>query len=453
MPLQTMNKRHLATAIAAALLLGACDMSTELLEATDPDIISPEVITTPEAADALRIGALARLRTVTSGGESMWLLGGLLVDEWKSSDTFSQRNETDQRLVQESNGNVQGALRDVYRARTNAREALNALVQFAPNNRVGQSQMYFTIGFAELTLAENFCNGTPLSDASTGEIVYGPPMSNAEVFALALTHFDSALTLAGTDANARNMAAIGKARTLLNLGRFADAGTAVSGVPTNFRFDATFSLTAGNNQIWALNTSAKRWTVGDSFDITGVIRNSLPFASANDGRLPVTGATLGANTGVGKGFDGQTNFVFQRNYGRTDPTPIISGVDARLIEAEARLQANDIPGMMTILNALRGSPQVLGSVTSPVLAPLTQPASRDAAIDLLFREKAFWTFGRGQRLMDLRRLVRQYQRPQDQVFPVGPFFKNGVYGPDMNFPVTVDEQNNENFAACTDRNA
>ena len=32
---------------------------------------------------------------------------------------------------------------------------------------------------------------------------------------------------------------------------------------------------------------------------------------------------------------------------------MVSGIDARLIEAEAKLNANDIAGMMTILNALR----------------------------------------------------------------------------------------------------
>ena len=52
-------------------------------------------------------------------------------------------------------------------------------------------------------------------------------------------------------------------------------------------------------------------------------------------------------------------------------------------------------------------------------ATATTPAAKDAAIDLLFREKAFWTFGRGQRLPDLRRLVRQYGRTDDQVFPTG----------------------------------
>jgi hypothetical protein len=109
--------------------------------------------------------------------------------------------------------------------------------------------------------------------------------------------------------------------------------------------------------------------------------------------------------------------------------------------------------MMTILNALRGVAQNLGVVVTPVMTALPTPATRDAAIDLYFREKAFWTFSRGQRLGDLRRLVRQYQRTQASVFPSGTFFKGGTYGADVNFPITVDEQNNPEFKGCTDRNA
>ena len=61
----------------------------------------------------------------------------------------------------------------------------------------------------------------------------------------------------------------------------------------------------------------------------------------------------------------------------------------------------------------------------------TTPTTKDAAATLFFREKGFWTFGRGQRLSDLRRLVRQYGRTQDQAFPAGSFsFKipGAVYG-------------------------
>ncbi|HEX3865952.1 MAG TPA: hypothetical protein VHV78_04335, partial [Gemmatimonadaceae bacterium] len=130
-----------------------------------------------------------------------------------------------------------------------------------------------------------------------------------------------------------------------------------------------------------------------------------------------------------------------------------SGIDARLYEAEARLNASDIPGMMTILNALRASKQTIGTVAIPALTPLATPPDQASATALLFREKAFWTFGRGQRLPDLRRLIRQYKLTQDHVFPSGPYFKGGSYGTDVNFPVPNSEQVNPLFTACLDRNA
>jgi hypothetical protein len=58
-------------------------------------------------------------------------------------------------------------------------------------------------------------------------------------------------------------------------------------------------------------------------------------------------------------------------------------------------------------------------------------------------------------LGDLRRLIRLYGRAADgsDTFPSGAFFKGGTYSTDVNFPVSVDEQNNPEFKACTDRKA
>jgi hypothetical protein len=250
--------------------------------------------------------------------------------------------------------------------------------------------MYMSMGIAELYIAEWFCNGTPLGDASTGTPISTAPLSNVEVYNLALAHFDTALAGATTtDAFAvsvKNSASVGKGRVLLELGKFPEAAAAVASVATNFQLLATFSLTSGSNQIWSLGQSAKRWTVGDSFDVTGIIKNSLPFASAKDPRIPVTGTTLGTSP-AGRGFDGATNLVYTTLWARTDPAPIVSGLDARLIEAEAKLKAGDIAGMMTILNALRGAPQNLGAITTPVMAALTAPTTQNDAINLFFREK------------------------------------------------------------------
>ena len=457
--------QRLATAAAIGTVLvssAACNNAKDsLLEAPIPTVIDPTAANSPAGADALRIGTISRVRQITAGsgaGDSPWMFAGLLTDEWKSSDTFSQRNETDQRSVQDNNANLTPILRDLYRTRTSAREAIIALGTYAPTPVANIGQMYMSMGLAETYLAEWFCNGTPLGDASTGTPESTGPLSNADVFTLAVAHFDSALTNAtAADAftvSVKNAAAVGKGRALIELGKFTEAAAAVAAVPTNFQMLATFSLTSGSNQIWSLGQSAKRWTVGDSFDVTGVIKNSLPFASAKDPRIPVTGTTLGTSP-AGRGFDGATNLVYTTLWARTDPTPILSGIDARLIEAEGKLKAGDIAGMMTILNALRAAAQNLGAVNTPVMPALATPATQPDAINLFFREKAFWTFGRGQRLGDLRRLIRIYGRAADgsDTFPAGPFFKGGNYGTDVNFPVTVDEQNNPEFKACTDRKA
>lgn len=457
-------RRGAAVGLALAVFssLTACDSVREdLLAADDPDIISPDAVKSAAGADALRVGALSRLRDLGPGGGgsngTVWVQAGLLTDEWKSSNTFSQHNETDERKVQDNNSVALSMLRDLYRARTSAREAINGLREFKPTPAANIGQMYFVIGYTETLLAETFCNGTPLGDTSTGAVEYGPPLSNAEVFAQALAHLDSGLTLAAaTDAAStaiRHSLAITKARVLINLGRFADVTAALAGIPVSYRLQATFSLTTGSNAVWSINTSQKRFVVGDSLDPVGRIQNAIPFASARDPRVPVTGTSTGTSP-AGRGFDNSTNFIRQELFGRTDAMPIVSGVDAELYKAEVDLRNDDFAAMTQKLNALRAAPQNLGAVTTPAMAPLTQPTTKDAAIDLYFREKAFWTYSRGMRLGDLRRLIRQYGRTQDKVFPTGTFFKtNTAYGDDVNFPVMREELANPEFTGCTNRSA
>ena len=451
-----------AAALAAALALaaGCSSFKDQLLEPQQPSIISPEQVNSQTAADALRIGALSRLKTATagtSGTETMWTMGGLITDEWKSGDTFSQRVETDQRTIQESNADVASFYLAEHQARGAAIDAINALRKYQlPNASI--AQMYWVLGLAEEQLAEAFCNGVPYGITVDGIPNYGEPLTNVQGFNLALAHIDSGLALAtAADTFAVNMKynlLVTKARIDIQLGKFTDAAALVATVPTSYRWYVTFSNTTADNPVWSFNSSQKRWVVGDSFDVTGVIKNALPFASAKDPRVPVQGTTL--NSSLKVAFDNFTQFVSQNLWQRDDWAPVISGIDARLYEAEAKLQANDIAGMMTILNALRAAPQALSNAyTTPVMAALPTPATKDAAIDLYFREKAFWVFSRGQRLGDLRRLIRQYNRTQDKVFPTGTFHKNGnpPYGTDVNFPVTTNENPNPNFHGCIDRNA
>ena len=441
-------------AIALTPLFSACNVKEELLAPQNPGVIDPASVNSPAAAAGLRVGALGQLKGRTAGSESVWLYGGLLADEWKSSDTFSQRNETDQRSIQTNNANTAGAYNALQQARGYTRTAIEKSVEFTPEAKADIAEMWFTLGFLEMSLAENFCNGTPMTNTVGGVPTYGNPLTNAEVYAIAVTHYDSALALAtGTDAKSvlvKGAALIGKARTLLNLGQQAAAGPLLASVATSFAYTLTFDQTTGDQQLWSLNNSAGRYSVSDSIDnITGRIPNAIPFVSAKDPRVP----TLSPSSP--KPFDSVTPLRTQQIYpGRSDPIPLVSGIDARLIEAEAKMAAADYPGMMTILNALRTTSQKLGPTTIPVLPALTAtPTTKDAAVDLLFREAAFWQFGRGERLPNLRREIRLYGKTQDQIFPTGAFHKQGVFGIDVNIPVPDAELTNPNFHGCLDRKA
>jgi hypothetical protein len=218
------------------------------------------------------------------------------------------------------------------------------------------------------------------------------------------------------------------------------------------------SVNGGSNAIWGQGASARRYTVGDSLEGNArnlLVKNAIPFFSAKDPRLPVK-YTISAKGDTTKSQDG---FTFSRTttlWSQTTPVPLVSGLDARLIEAEGLLRAGDYPGMMTILNGLRAAGLKLGEIQLkttdlPALATPTTPA---AAEQLYFREKAFWTFSRGQRLGDLRRLIRFYPgHTADNTFPVGEHYRGGNYGPDVNMPVPTDELTNPNFTGCIDRKA
>ena len=468
---------HRARRIAAGLIalgplgLTACldDVQDQLLEPEQPGIITPEAVASagPAGANALYVGALGAFQNWTGGGgninsQNIWIYSDLLTDVWKVTDTFSQRIDMDRRVVQTNDAEVTGRYATVQQSRGFYRDAINALKANLPNEPDKQAEMFFTLGFTEMNMAEVFCNGIPLGETVNGEVRYTQPLTNAQVYQLAIAHFDSATALAtGTSARAthiRNAAAVAKGRTLVDLGQWEAAATAVASVPTTYQYTLTFSQTSQSNAIWTANANASnaRFAVGDSVTIAnGVevrIRNAIPFGSAGDPRVPVTGSFRDTRT---TGFDGTTPWVGQLIWtARESPIVIASGIDARLIQAEARLRANDIAGMMSVLNGLRTATQTLGNFRVTAMPALPTPANQAAATDLFFREKAFWQFGRGTRLGDLRRLIRQYGRTEDNTFPEGGFHKTPfTFGNDVNLPVPDSEKTNPNFKGCLDRNA
>ena len=464
-----MVAKRIGIALAAVLAVGACSPG-EILQVDNPDIIDPAGLNTPQGIAALHAGALGDFSLATAGDnggtEGLILVGGSFSDELGNSETFPTRKEYDQRgPIDTRNGTLLAVFRRVHQARRatlRAAEVIKTVVATpAADARIGEA--YALHGTVYNFMGEHYCSGVPVSTATDdGTLTFGDPLTTTELFTEAVKQFDSALVYPGPAANTTilNFARVGKGRALLNLGQYAAAAAAVAGVPTTFSYNLTHTLALGRQQngMFVFINQNERFAVAD---LDGT--NGLNFRGANDPRVPW--ARIPAND---VGFDNATPQFDQGKYAsETAVTPIANGVEARLIEAEAQLKAGDTGAWMATLNALRATAGLTPTVfpagfpaAFPALTPLADPGSTTAREDMMFRERAFWLYLTGHRLGDLRRLVRQYGRTANSVFPGGggqPYIingnnKGGVFGNEFNLPIPFDETNNPNFTECLDRN-
>jgi starch-binding outer membrane protein, SusD/RagB family len=445
-------RRSAGLLLAALTLSGGCAPS-DVLDVQDPDIINPADVQSPAGADAVRLGALARFTSATSGAEGLFLLGGLFADEWVNGDSFIARQEIDQRVITIQNNFLTDANRVLHRARLSAQQAIELLEKYNPSAPAYQvAEMYFVQAYVINMMAEHYCDGLIFSDVVAGREEYGSPITTAAAFNRALTLANDGLALitgtAANDLRVRYALMVTKGRILLNLNQPAQAALAVAGVPTSYAYSVQHSQTTQINTFWNFNNNARRYSVSASEGANG-----LNYATANDPRVPVCLGGTTACTGIGVTQNrrddlSQPLYVQMIWTARESAVAIVKGVEARLIEAEAQLRTGDNGNALIALNTARA--------TITGLAPLLDPGSADARIDQLFRERAFWMFGTGHRVGDMRRLIRQYNRPATSVFPTGAWHKGGNYGADVTVPVPQAEQNNPNLPSsetCMNRNA
>lgn len=437
------SPRRWITAASVIVLATACG----LLDTQQPDIIQPGDLDSPEGAIAKAKGARAQFAIATDGDgdldegvtEGHILLSGVMADEFVLSTTPPTEQEFDQRRISILNGSLSALALYLHRARAAAEDAETSLRRFGedPDSDPLIPEMQDLAGFIYIYFAEDFCSGVPVSQINGDSLVFGVPLTTDELLNRAIAKFDSALAHPAVTPALTRLATVGKARAMVNLGQFASLPS-LAAVPTGFVFSSEHGASPPSlkNAIFGY-TDGFLWSIPDAEG-----SNGLPYLSASDPRVPFRDEQT-------TGLDNTTpQFTLLKYPDPAASVPIASGIEARLIEAEAQLQAGDTAAMRATLNGLRS-----GSIT-PSLPPLPHPATIAAAEDMLFSERAFWLFATGHRLGDMRRLVKpaQYDRAQDTVFPVGPYLKGGVYGSDVNMPIPVEELNNPNSQGCLDRN-
>jgi hypothetical protein len=415
-----------AFAALSLAMLAACS-TNDLLNVERPDIIDPAKLQGALGATALYNGAIGDIAYSQGTFSGLMLASSMFTDEFMFGGTPPEVRQFDLGAIQVENSFSQSIYLNLHRGRVSAEKAAVALAAVDPSDkRIGEMNAYQAL--TTIWIGETYCAGAPLSDYGP-PIVYGNPLSTEEIFQAAVDLLNNAAATAGSDARIGPLIAVLKGRALLDLGQYAAAAAAVASVPDDFVFQMLFSSSDARTQ-----NNMKAFVF--DFDYMSVSdhegTNGLDFASADDPRVPVN------FTGPSR-FDGKTpdnRLLTYQNFG--DPIINASGVEARLIEAEAALNANDITTWLDKLNEARQPWS---------LPPLTDPGTASARVDLTFRERAFALFATAHRLGDLRRLVRQYGRASNTVFPTGAYHKDNLTrGDQASIVVPQTEQNNPNYS-------
>ena len=437
-----LGKVFAVAALGAGLLFTGCD-TDELLEVVDSENVTPATLDNPDLIDVVYAGAIGEFTTAYagSGGDAFLSSVGVFTDEFFSTGTFSTRTATDRRnqFIPDDGNLTDGAYINLHQARHALRDATERIEEWEGTTDPYYQELKALEGYTVLTLAEGYCGPLPFSQLEEdGSFSYGEPISIDAALDMAIGMFQAA--------GSSSLTSVARGRALLSKGEYAAAGAAVSGVPTSFVYFIPHSVNGDRNALYSLQGNG-RYSLSD---MEGGNASGLPFRSANDPRVPWYRDPTQPD-----GFDEDFPlYKSKRHYAFDAPLPMASGVEARLIEAEAALATGNGVAMVGILNDLRADwlNLMLGMFpgadldTGATLDPLTDPGDAAGRRDLLFYEKAFWLFGTGHRQGDMRRLVRDYGMNQADVYPSGAYHKGGDHGSDIVFPLEFDEEgNNPNY--------
>jgi hypothetical protein len=442
----------MGTAALAVGILGACK-SSEVLNVSTPDFLNVDAYSTPAGADPLRYGVISDFTYAFDGNtDAFTVASGNLADEIYTTDTFDGRLQVNARRTQEVNNEMESEYRKLQQAHVGANTAIQVLATAVPDQKWQRAQMYMYRGYLEIFFADAWCSGTAFSSQSGTTITYGQQLTTAQLYQAAVASFDSALAL--TDASKDGLqvkygSQIGKGRALVDLGKYTEAAAAVAGVPQSFVLN-TFHSTASSreeNGMWNATTNgSSRYSIIGNEGTNGLNYLQTPA----DPRMPWSASTRIGFNSISRNLPNNLKF------GRTTSGIVSDGIEGQLIALEARLQGGtqaDRDAVFAGLNALRAS-------NTPAIAPIagSAPTTQNAAVDQLFQERAYWFWLTGRRLGDLRRLVRNYGRSADSVFPVGnlPAPIPGTYGEDTSMKIPFNERNNPNVqgaaSTCLDTN-
>lgn len=350
-----------------AVGLAGCD-----LEVLNPGSIQDDDLNTPDLMPILVAGVSAEYNDVQ---DQLSFFGGQLSDDMAGTGSYSSTQRYRQGIFDDLDS--EGFWEQTHEAAWSAGVAwdrLNEVLGDAASTDPGAARVFTLMGHAHNRLGENFCY-----------LVYdvGEVQDRAVAFDSAIAAFNQAITIgnaAGADADQWVLSAyagiaqaeLGKAA--LGTGSWQAAFDAAqdffdNGGTEQWTDDAIYHAQANQNIVWQETHGRAEngvWTTRAQqlYDATEDVR--VPYTKCGewvDTSRPSPDASQGVDdldctsgSGAHQGADGLTAHYRQDKYmERGSDIPRASGVEMRLIQAEAMLMMDDIPGMVDYLNMARAS--------------------------------------------------------------------------------------------------
>lgn len=431
-PFSLMSDRVALRRLAILATLAVATGCHGVLDVSDPTLIQDGDIANNAGANAQRLNAsTAFMGDMLNVARDV----ALFTDEW-TTDVPAGTDVSNNRNILLDQRNSQGI--ELYAANANNDQhlgvlshsywqttlAINAVRAYAADSLKPDylGQLYGIRGYLMLQMAEDLCGGFPINDVVENRTTYGGPLTTDSATAWAGHVIDSALKYSRDSARFVMLARVLKGRFYLDQGKYDSAAAVVAPVATEESY-----TTEDNRVLMQITTCPTCFATAVG---SGEGGNGIHFADPGDPRVPVRFLTL-RRTGAHDSL-----FVTTKGRNATDVLTLASGIEARLIEAEVALHDGS-SNWKPILDNLR---------VTVGLDTLVDPGTPDSRLTLLYDERARWLLMTARRLGDMRRLIKNYGRAAESVFPTGVWLGGtGVnYGTATAIPFSLANQGRYN---------
>jgi starch-binding outer membrane protein, SusD/RagB family len=409
------NRRTVRALVPVALLvlLSACE-----LEVSNPGPIQADALDDPKALTSVVNGAGRDLAEAINWTAYTGAAVSREIFPGGSTGSFGITPRQQQGKLVDDDDDTHWNLSQ--RARWTAEDAVargKTVLGAAATNNVSVAQALVWAGYANRHLGENFCEGV---------INGGPPGPSTVYFERAEANFTEAIAVAGAASNANlvSAATAGRASVRLSRNNLTGAATDAATIANTFAYRMPYfntDLDQYNRVYWAsANQPYRAHTVWNTF-------YDAYRKSTRDPRVPFDSSATVLVGDAAVGNLGRVRWYFQTKYpAQGSPINLATGWEMRLVEAEVKLVAGDIPGAMALLNAHR---------VALSLTPWTAATAAEAWTALK-RERGIELWLESRRLGDFRRWAALSR----------PGTSDDMTGRDLCFATPLSEkQTNPNF--------